>query len=226
MNPSRIEKAIDDIYDYVENCKPSKLYPTKAVVERGELYDLLDELRMCAPEEIKRYQKIISNRERILNEAQQNAEDMVAQARQQTAQILDENEIVQTAYQRAEEIMKQATDEAQRLVNAAQEESDQMHRAALVYTNDLLSEAKQHVEESLRETENKHQMLASALKNSIQVIRNNQEELMSQLEPEKYAKKQAAPVKETTSEAPGKEIAADREEEFHVPEDAFLKNAR
>ena len=60
MNPSRIEKAIDDIYDYVENCKPSKLYPTKAVVERGELYDLLDELRMCAPEEIKRYQKIIA----------------------------------------------------------------------------------------------------------------------------------------------------------------------
>lgn len=224
MNPSRIEKAIDEIYDYVENCKPSKLYPTKAVVERGELYDLLDELRMCAPEEIKRYQKIITNRDGILNEAQQRAEDMVTQAREQTAQILDQHEIVQTAYQRAEEIMKQATEEAQRLVNAAQEESDQMHRAALMYTNELLTEARQHVEQSLKETENKQRMLASALKNSIQVMRNNQEELMSQLEPEKYAKKMK--VQQEMSAEAGNEAAAGMEEGFEVAEDAFLKNAK
>ena len=143
MNPSRIEQAIDEIYNYVEDCKPSKLYPNKVVVERGELYDLLDELRLCAPEEIKRYQKIINNREGILNEAQQRAEDMLTQAQQQTAQLLDQNEIVQTAYQRAEEIMKQATEEAKRLVNAAQEESEQMRRASLAYTNDLLAEAQQ-----------------------------------------------------------------------------------
>lgn len=226
MNPSRIEKAIDEIYDYVESCKPSKLYPTKAVVERGELYDLLDELRMCAPDEIKRYQKIITNRDGILNEAQQQAEDMVSQARQQTAQILDQHEIVQTAYQRAEEIMKQATEEAQRLVNAAQEESDQMHRAALMYTNDLLAEAKQNVEQSLRETENKQRMLVSALKNSLQVMRNNQEELMSQLEPEKYAKKSKAQAEQGGSGEAVKEAAAGRDEEFQVSEDAFLENAK
>lgn len=230
MNPSRIEKAIDEIYDYVENCKPSKLYPSKAVVERGELYDLLDELRMCAPEEIKRYQKIITNRDGILNEAQQRAEDMVTQAREQTAQILDQHEIVQTAYQRAEEIMRQATEEAQRLVNAAQEESEQMHRAALVYTNDLLNEARQHVEESLRETENKQRVLMSALKNSIQVMKNNQEELLSQLEPEKYGKRantpeQGAPSQGAADEAAAGQMAGDNGD-FDVPEDAFLERAR
>ena len=51
MNPSRIEQAIDEIYNYVEECKPSKLYPSKVVVDREQLYDLLDELRLCAPEE-------------------------------------------------------------------------------------------------------------------------------------------------------------------------------
>lgn len=225
MNPSRIEKAIDEIYDYVENCKPSKLYPTKAVVERGELYDLLDELRMCAPEEIKRYQKIITNRDGILNEAQKQATDMVTQARQQTAQILDQHEIVQTAYQRAEEIMKQATEEAQRLVDAAQEESEQTRRAALVYTNDLLKEAKQHVEESLHEMENKQRMLNSALKNSIQVMNSNQEELMAQLHPEKYAKKAAAPV-QGTAPATANAASGGTGEDFNVPEDAFLKNVK
>lgn len=230
MNPSRIEQAIDEIYNYVESCKPSKLYPNKVVVERGELYDLLDELRLCAPEEIKRYQKIITNRDGILNEAQQRAEDMLNQAQQQTAQILDENEIVQTAYQRAEEIMKQATEEAQRLVNAAQAESEQMRRASLVYTNDLLSEAKSHVEESLRETDNKYRMLTSALKNSIQVMKSNQEELMSQLEPEKYKKQmeaqaEAAAAKQKREEnEPVTVIGAKKNEEFSVPEDAFIKD--
>ena len=56
MNPSRIEKAIDEIYDYVENCKPAKLAPNKVTVAKDELYDLLDALRMCAPEEIRTYQ--------------------------------------------------------------------------------------------------------------------------------------------------------------------------
>lgn len=231
MNQSRIEQSIDEIYNYVEDCKPSKLYPNKVVVERGELYDLLDQLRMCAPEEIKRYQKIINNRDGILNEAQKRAEDMVIQAQQQTAQLLDQNEIVQTAYQRAEEIMKQATEEAERIVNAAQQESEQMRRASLVYTNDLLAEAQRHVEESLRETDNKYRMLTSALKNSIQVMRNNREELMSQLEPEKYLKKQqeaeeaaSAAEMEKQKEKAGTAPAKEAEEPFQVSEDAFLKN--
>lgn len=223
MNPSRIEQAIDEIYNYVEGCKPSKLAPSKVVVDREQLYDLLDELRLCAPEEIKRYQKIITNRDGILNEAQQRAEDMLAQAQNQTAQLLDQSEIVQTAYQRAEEIMKQATEEAQRIVNQADAESSQMRKAALMYTNDLLSEAQQNIENSFREMDNKTRMLSSAMKNSIQLIRANKEELMTQLEPEKHALKLEEEKKKAEPEQ--LEVEEKKEEEFHVPEDAFLEKA-
>lgn len=218
MNPSRIEQAIDEIYNYVEECKPSKLSPSKVVVDREQLYDLLDELRLCAPEEIKRYQKIINNRDGILDEAQQRADDMLARAQSQTAQILDQSEIVQTAYQRAEDIMKQATEEAHRMVEAADSESTQMRRAALMYTDDLLNEAQQHIEQSLREMDNKSRMLSGAMKNSIQLIKSNKEELMAQLEPEKYAKKVAAEEKLAEKEE-------QETEEFSVSEEALLKNA-
>lgn len=221
MNPSRIEQAIDEIYNYVEDCKPSKLYPSKVVVDREQLYDLLDELRLCAPEEIKRYQKIITNRDGILNEAHQRAEDMLSQAQQQTAQILDQSEIVQTAYQRAEDIMRQANEEAQRLVDAADKESEQMRKAALVYTNDLLSEAQAHVEQSLRDIDNRSMMLTSALKNSIQLMKSNKEELMSQLEPEK---KRTA-INEPENAAPEQlEPQPQKQETFEMPEDGFSKN--
>lgn len=224
MNPSRIEQAIDEIYNYVEECKPSKLYPSKVVVDREQLYDLLDELRLCAPEEIKRYQKIITNRDGILNEAQQRAEDMLSQAQQQTAQILDQSEIVQTAYQRAEDIMRQANEEAQRLVDTAQAECDQMRKAALMYTNDLLSEAQSHIEESFREIDNKSRMLTSALKNSVQLMKSNREELMVQLNPKKAEQAAAAEEPESTAvEQP--EAEAGKQDDFDVPEDAFLEKA-
>lgn len=227
MNPSRIEQAIDEIYNYVEGCKPSKLTPSKVVVDREQLYDLLDELRLCAPEEIKRYQKIIHNREGILNEAQQKAEDMLAQAQNQTAQILDQSEIVQTAYQKAEDIMRQATEQAQALLNQADAESTQMRRSALLYTNDLLNEAQQHIEESLREMDNKSRMLSSAMKNGIQLIKSNKEEIMSQLEPEKHAKKleeerqRAENTQREQLEVEEKSVP----EQLDVPENAILQNA-
>ena len=182
MNPSRIEKAIDEIYEYVESCKPSKLYPNKVTVSKDELYDLLDALRMCAPEEIKRYQKIINNREKILSEAQAEAQKIMSQAQEQTAQLLDQNEIVQTAYVQAAQIVKQAEVQAQNILNQALGESDQVRTSALYYTSDLLGEAGRNIESSLKEIESKSTMLVNVLKKDIEVIKSNRTELKDQIE--------------------------------------------
>lgn len=182
MNPSRIEKAIDEIYEYVENCKPSKLYPNKVTVSKDELYDLLDALRMCAPEEIKRYQKIINNRDGIISEAEQQAQKIMNQAEVQTRQLLDQNELVQTAYAQAEQIVQQAEAQAQQIIRQAVSESDQVRTSALYYTSDLLGEAGRNIETSLREMESKSTMLISALKKDIEIIKTNRAELKDQIE--------------------------------------------
>lgn len=182
MNPSRIEKAIDEIYEYVENCKPSKLYPNKVTVSKDELYDLLDALRMCAPEEIKRYQKIINNRDEIIGEAKAQAEKLMTQAEAQTQQLLDQNELVQTAYAQAEQIIQQAQAQAEQIVQQAVGESEQVRTSALYYTSDLLGEAGRNIESSLKEIESKSTMLISALKRDIEVIKNNRTELKDQID--------------------------------------------
>ncbi len=182
MNPSRIEKAIDEIYEYVENCKPSKLYPNRVTVAKDELYDLLDALRMCAPEEIKRYQKIINNRDEILNKANQEAENLMNQAHAQTKQLLDQNELVQTAYAQAEQIVHQAQMQAEQILQQAVTEADQVRTSALYYTGDLLGEAGKSIETSLREVESKSTMLISVLKHDIELIKDNRQELKNQIE--------------------------------------------
>ena len=168
MNPSRIEKAIDEIYDYVENCKPAKLAPNKVTVAKDELYDLLDALRMCAPEEIRTYQKIIHNRDQILAKANAEAEQIRSQAQQETAQLFNESEL--------------ALSQADLFLNQAVKESDQVRTSALYYTSDLLSQAGRNIETSLKEMESKSTMLISALKQDIEVIKANRSELMSQIQ--------------------------------------------
>ena len=182
MNPSRIEKAIDEIYEYVESCKPAKLYPNKVTVAKDELYDLLDALRMCAPEEIKRYQKIINNQDEILASAKAQAEQIRNEARQETAQLLNESDLVQSAYAQAEQIIAQAQSQAEQILNQAVQESDQVRTSALYYTSDLLTQAGRNIETSLKEMESKSTMLISALKRDIEVIKANRKELKAQIE--------------------------------------------
>ena len=61
---SRIEQLIDEIEDYIESCKPKFMSSTEIIVNKDEIDELLRELRMKTPDEIKRYQKIIATKMR------------------------------------------------------------------------------------------------------------------------------------------------------------------
>ena len=80
---SRIEQIIEEIEEYVESCKYQPLSTTKIVVNKEELEELLRELRMKTPDEIKRYQKIISNKDAILADAQAKADAVIAETKTQ-----------------------------------------------------------------------------------------------------------------------------------------------
>ena len=77
---SRIEQIIEEIEEYIDGCKPQTFSSSKIIVNREEMEELLNELRIKTPEEIKRYQKIISNKEAILADAQQKAEAIISVA--------------------------------------------------------------------------------------------------------------------------------------------------
>ena len=94
---SRMEQIIEEIEEYIDNCKYQPLSSTKIVVNKDELEELLTELKMKTPEEIKRYQKIISNKEAILADAQAKADAIIAQAQVQTSELVSEHQIMQQA---------------------------------------------------------------------------------------------------------------------------------
>ena len=119
MMSSRMEQIIEEIEEYIDNCKYQPLSSTKIVVNKDELEELLTELKMKTPEEIKRYQKIISNKEAILADAQAKADAIIAQAQVQTSELVSEHQIMQQAYAQANEVVMIATKQAQEILDKA-----------------------------------------------------------------------------------------------------------
>ena len=91
---SKIEQMIDEIEEYIEGCRYQPLSNSKILVNKEEILDLLAELRRRAPDEIRRYQKIISNKEAILADAKTKAEAIINQAEVQTTALVSEHQIM------------------------------------------------------------------------------------------------------------------------------------
>ena len=116
---SRIEQIIEEIEEYVDSCKFQPLSSTKIVVNKEELEELLRELRMKTPDEIKRYQKIISNKDAILADAQSKADAIIADAKTQAQQMVTESEVMQQAYAQSNELLENTNQQAQEIMDNA-----------------------------------------------------------------------------------------------------------
>ena len=120
---SKMEQIIEEIEEYIDGCKYQPLSNTRIIVNKEELEELIAELRSKTPEEIKRYQKIISNKEAILADAQAKADQIIAQAQIQTSELVSEHQIMQQAYAQANEVVMIATKQAQEILDNATNEA-------------------------------------------------------------------------------------------------------
>ena len=77
------------------------------------MLELIDQLRITIPEEVKKAQQLLAEKERILAQAREEAGRTVALAREKAEQMADKDSVVTTAQGRAEQILAQARDEAQ-----------------------------------------------------------------------------------------------------------------
>lgn len=140
---SRIEQIIEEIEEYVESCKYQPLSTTKIVVNKEELEELLRELRMKTPDEIKRYQKIISNKDAILADAQAKADAVIAETKTQVQDMVKESEVMQQAYAQANEIVNSANQQAQAIIDSATADANNLRLSAISYTDEMMANLEQ-----------------------------------------------------------------------------------
>ncbi len=182
---SKIEQIIDEIEDFIDTCKFQTFSSANIIVDKEHMLDLLRELRMKTPDEIKRYQKIISNKEAILNDAKEKAEAMINEAQVHTDQMVNEHEIMQQAYAQANEVVQQAVTQAQQILDSATEDANGIRQSAMKYTDDMLAELQGIVKTAIADADSKYGGLLVKLRDCETIIDKNRADLYPQVELEK-----------------------------------------
>ena len=148
---SRIEQLISDIESYIDTCKYYPLSNVKIIVNKETLEDMLTELRLKTPDEVKKYQKILSNKDAILADAKEQADAIINAAQVQTEELINEHEIMRRAYAQANDLIEQATAQAQAILDNATEEANSIRYGAMQYTDDMLAKLQYIIEHSIKE---------------------------------------------------------------------------
>lgn len=184
---SRIEQIIEEIEEYIDSCKFQALSNSKIIVNKEEMEELLRELRMKTPDEIKKYQKIISNRDAIISDAQEKADAIIAEATVHTNELINEHEIMQQAYTQANNIIENATNQAQIILDTAASDAESIRMGAIQYTDEMLANLQKIISHTLDTAGAKYENFISSLKDSYDIVNANRMEL-------------APPVQEETAE--------------------------
>ncbi|WP_434309042.1 vacuolar family H+-ATPase subunit H [Hominifimenecus sp. rT4P-3] len=179
---SRIEQMIGEIEMYLDSCKSQAFSNSKRiVVEKDVIDEMLVELRLRTPEEIKKYQKIIVNKDAILSDAQAHADAILAEASRQTAELVNEHEIMQQAYAQAEEIVQQAQAQAQKILDDAVIEANSIRDGSVQYTDSQLEQLESILAHALENSQSRFQSFLNQLQASYDVIVSNRKELAPSL---------------------------------------------
>ena len=202
---SRIEQIIEEIEEYVDSCKFQPLSTTKIIVNKDQIDELLRELRMKTPDEIKRYQKIIANKDAILADAQAKADSMIEEAQIHTNELVSEHEIMQQAYAQANEIVTAATEQAQEILDNATNDANDIRIGAMQYADDLMANAESIIGHTLDSYTTKYDGLVNSLHECYDMVRNNRSELEI---PEQTPQSLAAEYGNETQDAPANDAYA------------------
>jgi hypothetical protein len=100
---------------------------SNVIVDQARALDLLDQLRVAVPEEIRAAKRINDETERIVERAQEEAERILARAQEQAAFLIEERELTRAAEIRSAEI-----------ITDGQREADEIRRGADEYAQSVL----------------------------------------------------------------------------------------
>ena len=198
---SRIEQIIEEIEEYVDSCKFQPLSSTKIVVNKEELEEMLRELRMKTPDEIKRYQKIISNKDAILEDAQTKADAIIADANTQAQKIVSESEVMQAAMQQSQQLIDETNAQAQDIIDKATQDSNEIRMSAIRYTDEMLENLEMIMSHTIDAAGTKYSNFINSIQSCYDIVNKNRMELSPQAAPSSYTQvpEDEAPA-ETASE--------------------------
>ncbi len=115
----------------------------RLLIDEDRVLDLIDQMRVSIPEEVKKAQQVIAQRDRLLAQAQEEAQRTVALAKEKGDQLVERDTIVMAAQNRADQILQ-----------TAKADADAIRTDADDYALDVLSKLEAELVKSLQQVRN------------------------------------------------------------------------
>ena len=181
MADVKILKIIDDMSDYVDSHNAGPLSRDKIKISKDELFNYIDRLRQTLPNELEEASKITKAKNEILKAAMNKASQIEEDAQNQLQELIKEDEVVIAADKEAQNIVDNAEKEADDIIKEAEGMAAQIKIGALSYAEEMLATVEKMVSHNLKVTIENSNSVIDTLKNTLEIIQNNRDELNAQI---------------------------------------------
>lgn len=130
-----ILNLLERIEDIIEEASKFPL-SNKVMIDKEEILEVINEIRLKLPDEINRASWVAKERQRILNEAQSEADELIEKVKEQQKYLVEENEIT-----------RQAQKYAKQLLEEAERKANDMKIGAYNYSDEILSKLQEKIRE-------------------------------------------------------------------------------
>ncbi len=114
-----ILQLVDRLEELFNQSRPIPL-TNNVIVDEDKMLDLIDQMRVAIPDEVKKAQKLVAERDRTMAQAAEEANRTLQLAKEKSTNLVERDSIVAAADARANEILRQAELDA----DATRQEAD------------------------------------------------------------------------------------------------------
>lgn len=150
-----IDEALDLMDELIDTSWAMPLSGGRCVIDVVRLRELMDDVRLSLPNEIKQAKAIVSDRAEIISEAKREAEAIVVRAEERARAMVAASEITRQAQARAQEIIANA-----------QQKSREIRQLTTEYVDEIVRSAEDSLTVSLNKVKTVRQQMKSGAKNT------------------------------------------------------------
>lgn len=135
MDIESIMEVLDELEETVENGRKTP-FSNRVSLDKEDMLSLIEDMRNRLPNEIKQAQWVIEERNKILIDAQREADQIMKNAEERLVRMIDENEVTKRAY-----------DQAAVIIESAKKTAKEMRLGAVEYSEGILADIETRLQE-------------------------------------------------------------------------------
>lgn len=151
-----VDELLDLMEETLEEGTAMPFSAGKRVVDVDKMRDIIDDVRANLPDEMRQSKKIVDDRERIIQEARQEADNIMKQAEERAKALVSDQEIVKRAQKRAVEIL-----------TTTQTHAREISKSATTYCETILKNSEETLARSIADIKNTRMNLRNATAKSM-----------------------------------------------------------